>query len=256
MGLIDEIRAIVLVIGAVVAAGCAAPYGGPVPLRDFAKRSLTVSHNGSPQLNTFTATLESSDTSWCEVLGYDAFARLNGQRVPLFAGEVTVIPPQGDDGGVVCAPPSVTMAQFPSDLAPPWTLEIGDSSETVSVTFGPESINPVVLTNPVLTSAALTVTLQRQPGDTTVISGQATLTGPGGMSTTSSFAEAGENEITFPMFTALWPSGPVAVAIELDDFSPDQLVDCQDAPCTLTPGSGVHVPTTTAFTVQHTIPSY
>ncbi len=235
---------------AVVAAGCGATYVGPAPLSDFPKKSLTLSHRGG----ALTATLDFYDIDWCDVLESDAFARLNGRSVSLSPGRVDVIPPQGDDGGVVCIHPSVTLNEIPADLSPPWTFEIGDSSGTVSATFGPQPIAPAVLSDPVLTNASLTLALQRQPGDTTVISGEATLSASGSEST-SVFAQAGEDGIVFPTFTALWPAGPLTAAIVLDYFSPDELLDCQAPACTLSPGSGISgAPTTSTFTVQHVIP--
>ena len=105
-------------------------------------------------------------------------------------------------------------------------------------------------------STGLTVALQRQPGDTTVISGAATMTASDGQSAIS-YAQAGQDEIVFSTFTALWPPGPVMVAIVLDYFSPDALLDCQAPRCTVTQGSGLYgAPTTSTFTVQLTTPSY
>ncbi|HXU61646.1 MAG TPA: hypothetical protein VN962_08100 [Polyangia bacterium] len=238
-----------------IAAGCGASYGGPAPLSDFPKPSLTVSHQGAGNSDSFSATLDFDDIDWCDVLESDAFARLNGRSVPLFRGEVRVIPPQGDDGGVECRHPSVTLDQVPSDLSAPWTFEIGDSSRSLSATFAAAPIGPVVLSNPVLTNAALTLALQRQAGDTTVINGQATLSASDGQSTVSS-AEAGQDGILFPTFTALFPPGPVTAAVVLNYFSADQLLDCQAPRCTLAMGSGVSgVPTTSTFTVQLVTPA-
>jgi hypothetical protein len=240
---------------AVAAAGCGATYGGPAPLSDFRKPSLTVSHHGDDTSDTFSATLDFDDISWCDTLESDAFARLNGRSVPLFPGEVKVIPPQGDDGGVECIHPSVTLDQRRTDLSPPWTIEIGDSSRTFSATFGGAPVNPVVLSNPVLTNAALTLALQRQPGDTTVISGSAMLSASNGQSTLSS-ADAGPDSIVFSTFTALFAPGPVTVVVVLDSFSNDQLLDCQAPRCTLATGSGVYgAPTTSTFTVQLVTPA-
>ena len=237
-----------MIAATVVGAGCGGGTFGATPISDFPKKSLTVRHDSAD----FIATLDFDDIPWCDLLEADAFARLNGRSVSLFRGEVKIIPPHGDDGQVDCIHPSVTLDQIPSDLSPPWTIEIGDSSETVSATFAPKPFSPVTLANPVLnpSSDSLTVMLQRQPGDTTSMSGKATLTASDGQSTLS-FAQAGESEMVSPTFTKGWPTGPVMVAIVLDYFSPDELLDCQAPECTLTPGSGVlDPPTTSMFTVE------
>lgn len=191
MSAIGRISA-VAVIGATVV-GCGdGTFGGPASIIDFPQKSLTVRHDSAD----FIATLDFDDVPWCDLLEADAFARLNGRSVPLFRGQVNIIPPHGDDGQVECIHPSVTLDQIPSDLPPPWTVEIGDSSETVSATFAPKAFTPVTVIDPVLdpSSDRLTVMLQRQPGDTTSISGTATLTASDGQSTVSS-AQAGESEI-------------------------------------------------------------
>ncbi len=249
MSTIGRISAVVVIAATVIGGACGGgTFGGPAPISDFPRKSLTVRHDGS---GDFIATLDFDDIPWCDLLEADAFARLNGRSVPLFRGQVNVIPPQNDDGQVDCIHPSVTLDQIPSNLSPPWTIEIGDSSETVSATFAPKPFTPVTLADPVLdpSSDTLTVMLQRQPGDTTTISGTATLTASDGQSTFG-FAQAGESEIVFPTFTKGWPRGPVTVAIVLDYFSLDELLDCQAPQCTLTPGSGVFdPPTMSMFTV-------
>jgi len=257
MGVIGKISAIGVIALTVVGAGCGGEFGGPAPLTDFPKKSLTLSHNSADQTDAFVATLDFFDIDWCDTLEGGAFARLNGRSVPLFPGQVKVIPPQGDDGQVECTHPSVTLDQIPSDLSPPWTIEIGDSSETLSATFGPQPITPATLSDPVLTaSSGLTLALQRQPGDTTVITGQAKMTPAGDQGVISS-ATASQVEIVFPVLTALFPPGPVMVAVQLDYFSPDQLLDCQAPTCTLAYDSGVNgTPTTSSFTVEYTAPSY
>jgi len=238
MSTIGRISAVAVIAATVVGGGCGdGTFGGPASITDFPKKSLTVRHDDSAD---FIATLDFDDVPWCDLLEADAFARLNGRSVPLFRGQVNIIPPHGDDG------------QIPSDLSPPWTIEIGDSSQTVSATFAPKPFTPVTLVDPVLnpSSDTLTVTLQRQPGDPTSISATATLTASNGQSTVSS-SRAGESEIVFSTFTKGWPPGPVTVAIVLDYFSPDELLDCQAPQCTLTPGSGVFdPPTTSMFTVE------
>jgi hypothetical protein len=256
VGVIGRIGAAAVIAATAAGAGCGGTFGGPAPISDFPKKSLTITHNSADKSDAFVATLDFADISWCDTLEGDAFARLNGRSVSLFPGQVKVIPPQGDDGQVECIHPSVTLDQIPSDLSPPWTIEIGDSSETLSATFAPKSIAPVTFTDPVLApSSGLTLTVQRQPGDTTVITGQATMTASDGQSAIST-AQAGANEIVFPTFVAAWPPGPVAIAVVFDYFSSDELLGCQAPQCTVTPGSGVYgAPTTSSFTVQFTIPA-
>src|SRR5579871_3516572 len=98
-------------------------------LSDIQNKQLSVGVVGvSPAALTATLNTSESYPYPCS-LDSDAFARLNGQPVPLFLGEAYTIPPEGDDGGQGCHPPSVTLNPIPS--GPPWTLEIGDSSEIV-----------------------------------------------------------------------------------------------------------------------------
>src|SRR6185369_1380505 len=104
---------------------------------------------------------------------------------PLFRGAIQVIPPQGDDGSVNCVRPSVTVKPLPVDLSPPWTLEIGDSSEAVAATFDLKAITPAAVgpvANPVLSSwtDTLTILLQDDPGVTLPISAQVTTTASNG----------------------------------------------------------------------------
>jgi hypothetical protein len=152
----------------------------------------------------------------------------------------------------------VTLDQIPADLTSPWTIEIGDSSETVSATFGPAPVVPVEVgpvVTPVLTSStdSLIVQMQRQPGDTTPTSARATLTNSAGQSD-GQFAQISESSLAFPYAVSSgWPPGPISVEIALDYFSADQLLDCQAPQCTLTPGSGVDFPAMAGpFTVQLT----
>ena len=114
-------------------------------LNEIQNKQLSVSVVGtSPAELTATLNTSNSPPYPCG-LEDDAFARLNGQSVPLFRGaEYTVS--TVDDGEVGCHEPSVTVSPIPSGLSPPWTLEIGDSSEIVSATFGPEAyqVGPIL----------------------------------------------------------------------------------------------------------------
>ena len=257
MSCLDRIPATAAVALAFLAAGCGgSPYGGPVPISDFPRRSLTVKHDSSELITT----LGYDDSSRCDLLGGDAFARLNGRSVPLDPGQIMIIPPMGDDGGVVCVPPSVTLDPLPPDISPPWTLEIGDSSETVSATFGPAPIIPVVVgpvSTPVLTGSqdTLTVLLQRVPGDTMPSGALATLTTPDKRLTRRN-AQIDASSLVFA--TAVnpgWPPGPITVAVGVQYFDADVLLGCQAAQCSIAPLSGITTPLTfTTFTVDLVAP--
>jgi hypothetical protein len=255
MNLVVKITAIAIAALAVafLGAGCGgSPYGGAVPINDFPRRSLTVKHDSSELI----VTLAYDDSSRCDLLADDAFARLNGRSVPLFVGQIMIIPPMGDDGGVVCVPPSVTLDGIPPDLSPPWTIEIGDASETVSATFGPAPVTPVVVgpvNNPVLTSSqdTLTVLLERAPGDTAPSSAVAHLTASDKQFTTRTALVEPSDLVFATAVNPGWPPGPVTVTVGIDYFAADVLLGCQAAQCSVAPLSGTYNPPAwTTFTID------
>jgi hypothetical protein len=248
-----------IALAAVALAGCGSPYGGPAPISTFSKKSLDLKYDTSGLVATLNYSFNPADR--CDLLGDDAYARLNGRSVPLFPGAIQTIPPMGDDGGFNCIPPSVTLDAIPADLSPPWTIEIGDPSEVVAATFdlkavAPAAIGPVA--NPVLTSwtDTLTIQLQVDPGDTAPISAVATLTDSSGHGARDT-AQIGTSSLVFPQ--ALNPEsrpGPITVQVIADYFSTAELLDCQAPQCSLAPGSGLYAPwTTTNFTIQLACPA-
>jgi hypothetical protein len=268
MALVDRIGARLLVAGVLVGGGCHASYGGPAAISAFPDRSLTVKYDDRIGL---VATLDYSDIARCDLLNSDAFARLNGRSVALSPGSIQIISAQSDDGGVICTHPSVTLAQIPSDLSPPWTVEIGDPTAVLGATFGPGPINPFTvgpLTTSTLTSSldSLTVQIQRPAGEATPALAQATLTSAGGKTATSVGA-VGQSSIVFPNpIYGGWPPGPITVQIEVDFYAVDSLISCQAPKCTLVqeagtcspPGPGSGIPcsdllissTTSVFSIQ------
>src|SRR5436189_4137071 len=121
MSFVEKAGAIAL--AAVAFGGCGgSSYGGPRPISDFQSKSLDLKYDDSGLVATLNYTFVS--TYGCELLGDDAFARLNGRSVPLFRGAIQVTPPQGDDGSFDCVSPSVTVNPIAADLSPPWTIEI------------------------------------------------------------------------------------------------------------------------------------
>jgi hypothetical protein len=214
--------------------GSGSSFGGPVALSAFPNPTLTVKYDGGG----LVATLDYPDIARCDVLNRDAFARLNGQSVPLSPGSVKVIPPKGDDGSVICTHPSVTLPPFPSDLAPPWTIEIGDATEVLGATFAPGPINPFTVgpgITPLLTSTAdnLTVQIQPPPGGATPASARATLTSSDGQSFTSVGA-VGASSIIFGDAVPLGAhNGPIAVQIDVDFYATVGLINCQAPNCSL-----------------------
>lgn len=177
-----------------------------------------------------------SDNTRCAVLASDAFARLNGQPVSLFGGEYQYFPPMGDDGGFTCTHPSVTLDQIPAGLPPPWTIEIGDSSQIVSATFGPGTPNTFAvgpLGNVILTSSQdmLDVPIVRQPGATTPAYAAITSTASDGQSS----VRAGDVNLPFIQvpnpINPGWPAGPVTLQIDVYCYPPDALLGCEDASC-------------------------
>jgi len=258
MSFVEKAGAIAL--AAVAFGGCGgSSYGGPRPISDFQSKSLDLKYDDSGLVATLNYAFVS--TYGCELLGDDAFARLNGRSVPLFRGAIQVTPPQGDDGSFDCVSPSVTVNPIPADLSPPWTIEIGDSSEVVAATFDLKPVTPAAIgpvANPVLNSwtDTLTVLMQRNPGDTAPISAVATLTASNGRGAIVT-ARIGQSSLVFP--EALDPEsspGPVTVQVVADYFSAAELLGCQAPHCSLAPGAGV-IPlwTSTTFTIQLACPS-
>jgi hypothetical protein len=226
-------------------------------LSDIQNKQLSVSVLGiSPAALTATLNTSNSPPYPCSLVD-DAFARVNGQPVPLFLGEAYTIPPMGDDGGQGCHPPSVTLNPIPS--GPPWTLEIGDASEVVSATFGPATetyqVGPPLTSS--LTSSQDTLIVQLSGGDLTQVSSiRATMTASDGQFTERTGALVGSTvEFTYAVATR-WPPGPIAVKIDMSYYySGEQLLGCQNATCSLwpnsgTPGPGPSIWMTTSFTVS------
>jgi hypothetical protein len=225
-------------MGAFVASGCAQD-GGPVGIGSLSRKSLTVRHDSVASSGVKVA-FDYEDISRCDVLESGAFARLNGRSVPLFRGEYQYFPPMGDDGGFNCTHPSVTLDQIPSDTPPPWTIEIGDASQIVSVTFGPGTPNsfdvgPVANTTLTSSSDNLNVPIHRHPGDATPARAAATFTASDGQSSVrlgdvySSYIRI-DNPVDLG-----WPSGPVTARIDVYYYPVDALLDCQNARCAIAP---------------------
>ena len=234
MSFLGRVAGLVVMGVAFAASGCAKD-GDPVEIGDLSGKSLTVTHD-SVAATGLKVAFDYEDVSRCSVLGGDAFARLNGQSVPLFRGEYEYIPPMNDDGGFNCTHPSVTLDQIPADLSPPWTIEIGDSSQIVSVTFGPGTPNTFdvgPLDNTTLTSSSdeLVVPIHRHPGDSTPARAAATFTASDGQSVVR-LGGVYESYIRIPNALAPgWPSGPVTARIDVYYYPVDALLDCQNAHC-------------------------
>jgi hypothetical protein len=250
----------ILALAALALVGSACQPAG-TPLGDIQNKQLSVDHIGlSP--GQLTATLNYYSAEYGCALRDDAFARLNGQSVPLFPGQEYTVPPMGDDGQVGCHQPSVTLDPIPSGLSAPWTLEIGDASEIVSVTFGPEAFNPLQI-GPVVTSSLTSsydpLIIQISGGDSTPADPVATFTAADGRSTSikGSFVGPGivndrfvERAIEFASAVAPgWPPGPIAVAIDTTYSPYDQALDCQNATCSVTSLAANSVSMTSTFTV-------
>jgi hypothetical protein len=273
MRLINRVAAALLAAVSLVGLGCGPSQGGPVALSDFPAPALTIRYDAGG----LVATLDYPDIPRCDLLNDDAFATLNGQSVPLFPGSVKIV--QEGDGEVICAHPSVILEPFPSDLAPPWTLEIGDPTAVLSATFAPAPIDPFTVgadITPVLTSSLdnLTVQIQRPTGGTTPALARSTLTASDGQSCTSVGA-VGESSIVFgnPIFPG-WPAGPITVQIEVEFEAVANLLSCQAPKCSVVlegdcgpwatipddPGPGVPCAgvvissTTTTFSIQLSCP--
>jgi len=261
-----------LIMGLVlVASGCGPMGGESEEIEDLSNKSLKVTHESFAP-SGLTVAFDYHDASQCSVLDSDAFARLNGHPVPLFLGHYQYYPPQGDDGGFDCTHPSVTLDQIPPDWAPPWTIEIGDSSQIVSATFGPATVNAFDVgpaTTPITSSlATLHLPIQRPPGDVTPAHAQATFTASDGQSLVRD-GDVYQDYLQFlgPV-AAGWPSGPLTAQVTVSYTPADVVSDCQNAQCsmawelspsgcgdpsgcsTLTP-----VSVTTALTLQVACPS-
>ncbi len=222
---------------ALVASACGPLGGESEDIDDLSNRSLKVTFNTAAS-GGLMVDFDYDDQSQCSVLDGDAFARLNGESVPLFRGQYQYFPPQGDDGGFDCTHPSVTLGQLPADLPPPWTVQIGDSSQTVSVTFGPGTPNEFDIgptTGVTLTSSldTLDVPIERQGSDTTVAYAEATFTASDGQSTVR------QGYVYQPYIRFLdpvapgWPSGPVTAQIDVSYYPADALLGCQNANCSV-----------------------
>lgn len=227
---------------ALVAAGCGPLGGESQDIDDLSNKALKVTHD-SVASSGLTVAFDYDDHSQCSVLDNDAFATLNGRPVSLFRGEYQYTPPQGDDGSFSCTHPSVTLAQIPSDLPPPWTIAIGDSSQIVSVTFGPGTPNAFdvgPLVDATLTSSrdTLDVPIARHPGDRTLAYAAATFTASDGQSSVR------EGDVYQPYIRFLnpiepgWPAGPVTAQIDVHYYPADALVACQNANCAMAATAG------------------
>ncbi len=268
MSFIGRVGGLVVMGVAFVASGCSKD-GEPVDIGDLSGKSLTVMHD-SVASSDLKVAFEYEDASRCSVLQGDAFARLNGQSVLLFRGKYEYFPPMGDDGGFNCTHPSVTLGEIPSDLPPPWTLEIGDSSQIVSVTFGPRTPNtfdvgPLADTTTLTSSSdELDVPINRHPGDSTPANAAATFTASDGQSS----AQRGDVYTSYIRMLspvdAGWPSGPVTARIDVYYYPMDALIDCQNARCAIKvipgfwgtcdvlPGLGTDMPCSSLNTILET----
>jgi len=267
MSFIGRVAGLVVMGVAFVAAGCAKD-GDPEAIGDLSGKSLTVTHD-SVASSGVKVVFEYADVSRCSVLGADAFARLNGRPIPLFRGEYEYYPPMGDDGGFNCTHPSLTVDQIPADLLPPWTVEIGDSSQIVSVTFGPGTPNtfevgPMVDTTLTSSYDRLDVPIQRHGGDATPAYAAATFTTSDGQ---SSVRRGDPYQAYIRILDPVepgWPSGPVTARIDVYYYPVDAVLDCQNAHCAIAvdplywgtcdalPGPGVAMPCSSLNTVLQT----
>jgi hypothetical protein len=235
---IDRIAAGVGLAVVLVASGCAQD-GAPEALGDLPGKTLRVQHD-SVVSSGLVVKLDYGDLSRCSILDTDAVARLNGRPVPLVRGEYDVIPPMGGEGGWNCTHPSVTLDQIPSDLPPPWTIEIGDASETVSATFGPGTANPFQvgpLTNASLTSSQdnLNVPIAPATGEAMPTFAAVTSTASDGQSSVrAGWVYQSDIEIMKPVNPG-WPPGPVTLQIVVYYYPLDVFLDCQNATCLVSP---------------------
>lgn len=237
MSFIARISTLAVVGAAMLVAGCGPMGGESEDIDDLSNKSLKVTHDSVASSGLMVA-FDYDDQSQCSVLDSDAFARLNGRSVPLFLGHYEYIPPMGDDGGFNCTHPSVTLDEIPADLQPPWKIEIGDSTQVVSATFGPGTPNTFEvgpLENVTLTSSQdkLDVPITRHPGDTTPAYAAVTSTASDGQTSIR------RGDVYQPYIQVLnpvnpgWPAGPVAIQIVVYYYPPDALLGCQNAACTI-----------------------
>jgi hypothetical protein len=247
----------VIALAAAALAGCGSPYGGPAPIADFQRKSLDLAYDISGGL-VATLNYSFSPADRCELLDDDAVALLNGRPVPLFKGDIQVTPPMGDDGSFDCVPPSVTVNPIPADLPPPWTIEIGDSSEVVSATFDltpvtPATIGPVA--TPVLTSwqDSLIIEMQNGPGITPPIGATDYIMAFNGFGTRAGSAQITPTSLVFPQaLDSQSEPGPITVQVVANFFSDAELLDCQAPTCTMAPRSGIPASTSTnEFTITY-----
>lgn len=263
MSFVERLAAIALVALGLVGCG-GLPYGGPEPLSEFPNKSLDLKYDDSDGL-VVTLNYDFEPAGHCALLEDDAGALLNGRPVPLFKGDIQVTPPMGDDGSFNCVPPSVSLNPIPADLSPPWTIEIGDSSEVVSATFDFKPVTPAAIgpvENPVITSwtDTLTILMQSGPGITSPYVAQATLESSNGFGSVEtaypglgSAAQITASSLVFP--EAVNPQsapGTITVQVIADYFSAAELLDCQAPKCSLAQGSGTTpIWTTTDFTIEY-----
>jgi len=206
-----------------------------VRLADQGGKTLTIGH---PTWNSLSVALKlQTDIDHCPVLEDNAFARLNGRPVTLARGDVHIIPPQGDDGGWDCTPPSVS-TDIPGDMPPPWTIEIGDDSQIVQATFGPGATNPFQMDPPASTTlgsayAPLVLPIERTPGDPTGASAMGRFTASDG----SALLEVGDitpDSVKFSRVVNVGaPEGQVSAQIDVWFVPTEILFDCQNAACTI-----------------------
>jgi len=237
IGRIEGLAMMGVAVVVIVVAGCGPMGGESEDIDDLSNKSLKIAHD-SVASSGLTVAFDYDDQSQCSVLNSDAFARLNGRSVALFLGHYEYIPPMGDDGGFNCTHPSVTLDEIPADLLPPWKIEIGDSTQVVSATFGPGTPNTFdvgPLENVTLSSSQdkLDVPITRHPGDTTPAYAAVTSTASDGQSSIR------RGDVYQPYIRVLnpinpgWPAGPVSIQVVVYYYPPDALLGCQNAACTV-----------------------
>ena len=226
-----------LVVVAVVAAGCGPMGGESEDIDDLSNKSLEITHD-SVASSGLKVAFEYEDQSRCSILNSDAFARLNGRPVPLVRGHYEYTPPMGDDGSFSCTHPSVTLDEIPADLPPPWKIEIGDSTQVVSATFGPGAPNAFdvgPLDDVTLTSSRdkLNIPIGRHPGDITPAYAAVTSTASDGQSSLrTGYVYQPYIEVLNPIDPG-WPAGPVSIHVVVYYYPSDALLDCRNAACTV-----------------------
>lgn len=224
-----------MMVVAVVMAGCGPMGGETEDIEDLSNKTLKITHD-SVASSGLTVAFDYDDQSRCSILNGGAFARLNGRPVPLARGHYEYTPPMGDDGSVSCTHPSVTLDAIPADLGPPWKIEIGDSTQVVSATFGPGTPNAFdlgPLENATLSSSRdkLDIPVTRHPGDITPAYAAVTSTASDGQSSLrTGYVYQSQLEVLNPV-GAGWPAGPVSIHVVVYYYPSDALVDCQNAAC-------------------------